>query len=106
MLGVRRGTVVLVSYDPEWEQQFEEKKMLLLETFDTRIKAIEHIGSTAIPSIPAKPVIDINVAVESLDDIDDFIRVLPTLGYEHIPERRFVDRKFFPKGPPECVHTI
>lgn len=101
MLGVKRGTVMLVPHDPEWSKLFEQEKQLLVETFGTRIKAVTHIGSTAIPDIPAKPIIDMNVAVESIDDIDDFIQKLPELGYEYIPERRFSDRQFFPKGPAE-----
>ncbi|MEJ0054010.1 MAG: GrpB family protein [bacterium] len=101
MLGVKRGTVVLVPHNPEWPPLFDKEKKLLLEAFGDRIKAIEHIGSTAIPGMPAKPIIDINVAVKSLDDIGDFIQILPGLGYEYIPERRFADRQFFPKGPPE-----
>jgi GrpB-like predicted nucleotidyltransferase (UPF0157 family) len=100
-LGVPRGTVILKDYDPEWRDLFEQEKELLEKTFGTRILAIEHIGSTAIPGIPAKPIIDINVAVSSLDDIDDFIVGLQKLGYEYIPERRFPDRQFFPKGPAE-----
>ena len=101
-LGVKRGTVVLAPHNPEWEILFEKEKELLLCTFRSRIRAIEHIGSTAIAGIPAKPIIDMNVAVDSIDDIDDFIAKLPTLGYEYIPERRFSDRQFFPKGSPEC----
>lgn len=102
MLGVKRGTVTLSPYDPEWEFEFEKEKALLLEHFGARIKAIEHIGSTAIPGIPAKPIIDMNIAVDSIDEIDDFIAGLQQLGYEYIPERRYADRQFFPKGPAEC----
>ncbi|MBL1434359.1 GrpB family protein [Candidatus Wolfebacteria bacterium] len=102
MLGVKRGTVVLLPYSSEWKLEFEKEKASLLKTFGDRIKAIEHIGSTAIPSIPAKPIIDMNVAVESIDDIEDFIVGLQKLGYEYIPERRYTDRQFFPKGPSEC----
>lgn len=100
-LGLQRGTVRLEEYNPEWADLFEQEKKLLLETFGDRIIAVEHIGSTAIPGIPAKPIIDINVAIPSLDDIDDFITELEKLGYEYIPERRFSDRQFFPKGPSE-----
>jgi len=102
MLGVKRGTVTLSQYDPEWVVEFQKEKELLFQTFGDRTKAIEHIGSTAIPEIPAKPIIDMNVAVESIDDIDDFIEGLQKLGYEYIPERRYTDRQFFPKGPSEC----
>lgn len=100
-LGLQRGTVRLEEYNPEWADMFEQEKKLLRETFGDRIIAIEHIGSTAIPAIPAKPIIDINVAITSLNDIGEFITKLQELGYEYIPERRFSDRQFFPKGPSE-----
>jgi GrpB-like predicted nucleotidyltransferase (UPF0157 family) len=98
-IGLKRGEVKLSEYNPRWAELFEEEKKVLLETFGNRILALEHIGSTAIPGIPAKPIIDILAAIESLDDVDDFVQILPTLGYEYIPERRFADRQFFPKGP-------
>ena len=72
-LGLQRGTVRLEEYNPEWRDLFEQEKELLLKTFGSRILKIEHIGSTAIPGLPAKPIIDINVAIPSLDDINDFI---------------------------------
>ena len=100
-LGLRRGTVRLEEYNPEWADLFDQEKKLLRKTFGDKIIAIEHIGSTAIPGIPAKPIIDINAAIPSLDDTDDFVTKLQELGYEYIPERRFSDRQFFPKGPSE-----
>lgn len=101
-LGLQRGTVELKDHDPKWHELFEDEKKLLLETFGDRIIAIEHIGSTSICGISAKPIIDMNVAITSLDDINDFIEELPKLGYEYMPERRFHYRQFFPKGPREC----
>ena len=100
-LGLQRGTVRLEEYNLEWPKLFAKEKRLLLQTFGDRIIAIEHIGSTSIPGLIAKPIIDINIAVESLGDILDFITKLQELDYEYIPERRFSDRQFFPKGPPE-----
>lgn len=100
-IGLKRGTVRLVKYNPKWIDLFRKEKDILLSQFSSKIMAIEHIGSTAIPGLPAKPIIDINVAVESLDNIDMFVSRLPALGYEYIPERRFSDRQFFPKGSPE-----
>ena len=101
ILGLQRGTVRLEEYNSEWSNFFEREKELLLKIFGNRIIAIEHIGRTAIPGLLAKPIIDINVAISSLDDIDDFIKKLQEIGYEYIPERRFSDRQFFPKGPSE-----
>lgn len=100
-IGLKRGTVSLVEHTSDWVKEFDIEKKLLLNTFKEKILAIEHIGSTAIAGIPAKPIIDINVAIESLDDIDDFISKLQELGYEYIPERKYADRQFFPKGPSE-----
>lgn len=100
-LGLAQGTVELREYNPEWQVLFEVEKQRLLGEFGDRIIAIEHIGSTSIPGLAAKPIIDMNVAVASLDDIGVFVETLPQMGYEYIPERRFQDRQFFPKGPHE-----
>lgn len=97
-LGLRRGTVSVRPYDPNWVIGFEKEKQHLKEIFGDKIISIEHIGSTAVPGLPAKPLIDINAAIRSFDELDDFIVPLQKLGYEYIPERMFADRKFFPKG--------
>lgn len=97
-LGQKRGTVELVPYDKNWKHQFEQEKQLLFKTFGDKLIAIEHIGSTSIPNAWAKPIIDINVAIESLDDAPDFVKDLESLGYVNMPNRWFSDRYFFPKG--------
>jgi len=88
-LGLKRGTVRLEPYNPKWAEYFTQEKKLLEETFGDRILAIEHIGSTSIPNLIAKPIIDMIVGIESLEHIDDFVRVLQTLGYENMPNRWF-----------------
>jgi len=67
MFGLKRGTVKLVEKDGgEWAQLFEKEKRLLLDTFGDKIIAIEHVGSTAIPGVSAKPLIDMNIAISKL----------------------------------------
>lgn len=100
-IGLKRGTVKVVDYDPNWQKEFEAEKQRLIETFGDRILAIEHIGSTSIPGLVAKPIIDIVIAVKSFDDLPYFINGLQKLDYEYMPERMFNDRKFFPKGSQE-----
>lgn len=100
-LGLKRGTVMVVDYDPDWAQTFETEKQRLVTIFGDKIVAIEHIGSTSIPGLAAKPIIDIIVAVQSFTLLPDFIEGLQELGYEYMPERMFDTRKFFPKGPRE-----
>jgi GrpB-like predicted nucleotidyltransferase (UPF0157 family) len=99
MLGLKRGTVKLACAHDEWARLFEKEKELLLTSFGDRIIAIEHVGSTAIPGVPAKPLIDMNVAVSSLDDtyINEFVAPLEKLGYHYM--HKFPDRRFFAKGP-------
>lgn len=64
-----------------------------------RLLAIEHIGSTSIPGLASKPLIDMQAAVESLDQVNDILAVLRTTGYVVMPERVYPDRMFLPKGP-------
>lgn len=98
-VGLERGTVQLQVYDPGWANEFEQERQRLLDVFGNRLIAIEHIGSTSVPGLSAKPIIDMIAAVESFNDLGDFIEPLQKLGYEYMPERMFTDRKFFPKGP-------
>jgi GrpB-like predicted nucleotidyltransferase (UPF0157 family) len=85
MIGLKRGTVRLVSHDPGWAALYAEESELLISTFGDVILAIEHVGSTAIPGIPAKPIIDIDIGVESLDVAQAMKDRFSRIGYEHRP---------------------
>ncbi len=98
-IGLKRGSVQVVPYDSSWVNEYKSEKQRLLEMFGSKILAIEHIGSTSIPGLAAKPIIDINVAIVSLKDAAEFIPGLEKLGYEYMKNRWFEDRYFFPKGP-------
>ena len=97
-IGLERGTVALKKYDPQWQTAFETEKSLLLSVFGDKLIAIEHIGSTSVPGLASKPIIDIVAAVKSFDNLGYFIENLQAIGYEYMPERMFENRKFFPKG--------
>lgn len=101
MLGLKRGTVKLMSAHEEWALLFQEERRALLEKLAGHIVAIEHVGSTAIPGVPAKPIIDILLVVSSIDDsnIHSFVSPLQELGYSHM--HKYPDRQFFAKGPEE-----
>lgn len=96
-IGLKRGTVKVVDYNPNWAQEFEAEKQRLIDTFGDKIVAVEHIGSTSILGLAAKPIIDIVAAVKSFDDLPEFIDGLQKLGYEYMSDRMFDNRKFFPK---------
>lgn len=98
-IGLTRGTVKVVEYKPSWAVLFQEEKQHLQEVFGDKVHGIEHIGSTSVPGLAAKPIIDIIVAVYDLAVYKQFVEPLEKLGYEYMPDRVFEDRVFFPKGP-------
>jgi len=97
-IGLARGTVKLTPHDPSWQQRFEVEADMLRQKLN--IADVQHIGSTSIPGILAKPIIDIALLVESLSVVDDWIESLAELGYHSRPET-VSGRRFFAKGPPE-----
>ncbi|MFO0704811.1 MAG: GrpB family protein [Candidatus Andersenbacteria bacterium] len=72
-------------HDPRWVRLFQKQKKILKDTFGDTILAIEHVGSTAIPGMPAKPIIDIDVGVRSMRDIVAMRKKFKALGYQHRP---------------------
>lgn len=76
MIGLKRGTVALVPHQKEWSENAEKTIGLLKRLLGATAIEIQHVGSTAIPLIHAKPIIDIAVAVQDLDDILPYIEVL------------------------------
>ncbi len=78
--------VVISDYDDSWPAQFEEEKELLEGAIGEIVTSIEHIGSTSIPGLAAKPVIDLMVGVRTLDDAEECIAPIEKLGYIYVPE--------------------
>ena len=77
--------IEIVVYDRKWPEQFETEATRIRDAMVGLALRIEHVGSTAVPGIAAKPVIDIQVSVASLDDLDVYAAPLARLGYAHIP---------------------
>ena len=86
----------IVEYDANWPVQFKRERSRLLAAFSGRVMRAVHIGSTSVPGMAAKPVIDILLGFRDLDHLELSISILPHYGYEYlremecvIPERRF-----------------
>jgi len=78
--------VHIVPYDPDWPQRFERERELLLDAIGEWLAGpVEHIGSTAVPGLPAKPVIDIMAGVESLERSRAALTVLERCDYCYAP---------------------
>src|SRR5260370_29449781 len=94
--------VEIVNYDPRWPALFDEEAKRLRATLDpSLIVGLEHFGSTAIPDLSAKPIIDILIAVGSLADARaSFVQPLRNLDYVYCAENPKQDRMFFVKSIP------
>jgi len=75
-----RVRVVIVDYDPEWPRLFEEEKQRLRSALP-RAGSVEHMGSTSVPGLGAKPIIDIMVGVRDRAEADLFQKMLEPVGY-------------------------
>lgn len=76
-------TITVVDHDPAWPAVFETLRTRVLDALDDLAAAIEHVGSTAVPGLAAKPVIDIDVVVRTPSTAPKAIARLSTLGYVH-----------------------
>jgi GrpB-like predicted nucleotidyltransferase (UPF0157 family) len=93
------ATVVLAEYDPRWPERYQHERERILRAIGEYVVAIEHIGSTAVPGLGAKPIIDMMVAVRSLGrDAPACVEPLSRLGYEYVPRPDFKDSVFFCHG--------
>ncbi|EFU40360.1 hypothetical protein PVOR_19719 [Paenibacillus vortex V453] len=75
--------VIIEEYNPEWPKKFLEIKTILEHTLGNDVLRIEHVGSTSIPGLAAKPVLDIDVVIDSMKSLPTVIAKLETLGYYH-----------------------
>jgi GrpB-like predicted nucleotidyltransferase (UPF0157 family) len=79
--GREKRAIVIAGYDPAWPVRFEAERARILGAIDPAARRIEHIGSTAVPGLAAKPIVDILVAVEDPDDEAAFVPALEAAGY-------------------------
>jgi GrpB-like predicted nucleotidyltransferase (UPF0157 family) len=90
--------LIIEDYNSNWLKQFEEEKVKLQEILANKVIAIEHIGSTAVEGLGAKPILDIAIGVNDLNVVSEFIELLTPIGYEFVYHKNFPERRFFRKG--------
>ncbi len=114
--------VYVVEYDPQWPKMYETERARILEATGNVLSATEHIGSTSVPGLAAKFVIDIMPGVQSLVEFDrhhkaTFVEAMTKLGYEYgtqyeaiMPERRYFVRSGYnplhPRGHIIHAHIV
>ena len=91
--------VRIVAYDPEWRVQAGEELRRLKEVLGAVAVRLEHIGSTAVPGLAAKPIIDLQLSVVAIEPRARYVEPLERLGYLFAPSPESPDRHFFAKPP-------
>ena len=104
MTWIMADTVVIVDDDPLWAEMFSEEKARILEALDGLDVAVEHVGSTSVPGLAAKPIIDIMVVVPDPATEQKTIEPLTVLGYDYRGEVGIPGRFYFAKGRPRSHH--
>jgi GrpB-like predicted nucleotidyltransferase (UPF0157 family) len=94
------------SYNLLWPQMFREESIRIKSILKDELTEIHHIGSTAIPGISAKPVIDMLPVVKNIMRVDDYNKPFIRHGYEPRSEYGLAGRRYFVKGNPESTHHV
>ena len=97
--------VAIVAYDANWPQLFEIEGEMLRNALGENLVSVEHIGSTAVPGLVAKPVIDLLAGLRTFPLSLQGIAALEGLGYEYLGENGIPGRLFLRKGRPRSHHV-
>lgn len=89
--------MIVVTYDDNWSEMYEREKNILIDILGSLIIDIQHFGSTSIKGLSAKPIIDIMIVVDDINDIDRYNSIMESYGYSVIGENGIVERRYFVK---------
>lgn len=107
MLGLNKDIAKLVPYDETWPLEFEKEKEILKEVLKDYVLDIQHVGSTSIPTLSAKPILDVAVAVKDIETLRELIPILTNAGYDVKDSIEDFGEVLARKGPPDCrTHYI
>ena len=98
--------VKVVPYDPRWPEMFREESIKIEQALGNNCSGVHHIGSTAIPGLSAKPIIDILPVVKDIVEVDAATKAMENLGYEAKGENGMAFRRFFQKGKEVRTHHV
>jgi GrpB-like predicted nucleotidyltransferase (UPF0157 family) len=94
----------IVDHDPAWPDLAAAEIARIHDELGPVAARLEHIGSTAVPGLAGKPIIDLQLSVRSIEPLDAYAAPLERLGYFHVPDPEVAGRQFFAK-PPERPRT-
>jgi GrpB-like predicted nucleotidyltransferase (UPF0157 family) len=98
--------IEVLAYNPVWAERFEQERVKLCKAISDNAVAIEHIGSTSVVGLAAKPIVDILIEVRDLEKLDQQQSNIEGLGYVAKGENTIVGRRYFQKGGIQRSHHI
>jgi GrpB-like predicted nucleotidyltransferase (UPF0157 family) len=98
--------ILIQDYDPSWPHAFARLAARVKAATGSLIVTVEHIGSTAVPGLAAKPIIDLDVVLASPVDLPEAIRRLGNIGYVHEGDLGIPGREAFRSPPGEARHHL
>lgn len=98
--------IIVTSYQTSWVDTFQQTEKQLRLIFGERLLDVYHIGSTSVPGLSAKPIIDVLPVVDSLTDIEKFDTAMEAAGYEVKGEFGMPGRRYYRKGGDARTHHI
>ncbi|MDT8976280.1 GrpB family protein [Paenibacillus sp. chi10] len=98
--------VIVTKYNEDWNRMFEDEAQKIKAIFGDELIDIHHIGSTSVPGLQAKPIIDMMPVVKDITRIDSFNEQMKELGYECMGEFGMEGRRYFRKGGDHRTHHV
>lgn len=96
-MALKRGIVKLENYQNNWVKEYEEEAKTIQKLLGSGVLEIHHIGSTSIPGLEAKPIIDMLLVIKNFDEIDEIDEILNPYAYENRGMQGVSDRYFLLK---------
>lgn len=99
--------VELEEYDPDWTDWYEREGIRLLDELEDSTRDVAHIGSTAVEGMVARPIVDIQIGVDSLEAVSQHVVALQQLGYDYFGDAGVDGRLYFRRrGELDCDLTV
>ena len=105
-MGRDADPVAICDYNPAWANQFADLSARIVASLQSIVLRIEHVGSTAVPGLAAKPIVDMDVVLPSSVDLPRAIRLLADLGYVHEGDLEVSGREAFRCPSGEARHHL
>lgn len=100
--------IVIVDYDANWSYLYEQEKSRIIDSLGNTVTDIQHIGSTSVPGLAAKPIIDILLGLKQIPPSPTQVLSLENLGYLYLDEFGIPGRHYFRRGMPRThqIHVV